>query len=165
MASDEGGTGSDLLTARERAFVEQFLLTANGARAAEAAGYAPKSAKVRATRLMNRPRVMAAIYEIDPVAGTVRLSPDAPPRAMRAIASIKHRVTAGAKGNVHEIEVRLWDKPSMLRLAGRHVGIAGFVDRLELTGKHGNAIELERRVTEVSDDELKARVAELIAKL
>jgi hypothetical protein len=53
----------------------------------------------------------------------------------------------------------------MLRLAGRHMGIAGFVDRLELTGKNGSAIELDRRVDEMTDDELKARVVELIAKL
>jgi phage terminase small subunit len=198
MAKKPGSTESDELSPRERAFVEQYLLAANGAKAAEAAGYARKSAKVRATtRLLRRPRVVAAIkraqdsraervridaervlaeleelafsniadYEIDPVAGTVCLRPGAPPKAMRAVASIKHRVTRGAKGYVHEIEVRLWDKPSMLRLAGRHVGVAGFVERLELTGKDGNAIELRRRIDQMSDEELKARVAELIAKL
>jgi hypothetical protein len=37
--------------------------------------------------------------------------------------------------------------------------------RLELTGKDGNAIELQRRIDQMSDEELKARVAELIAKL
>jgi len=187
----------DPLTARERAFIEHYLLTANGAKAAEAAGYARKSAKVRARRLLRRPRVVAAIkraqdaraervridadrvlaeleqlafsniahYVIDPIAGTVRLHSGAPPDAMRAVASIKHRVTPSAKGNVHEIEVRLWEKTSMLRLAGRHVGVAGFVERLELTGKDGNAIALQRQIDQMSDEELKARVAELIAKL
>jgi len=103
-------------------------------------------------------------YEIDPNAGTVRLRPDAPPRAMRAIASITHRVIpAGPNGKIYEIEIRLWDKPSMLRLAGRHVGVKGFVHRLELTGENGSAIERQHRVDEMSDDELKARVAELMA--
>jgi hypothetical protein len=115
MAKTHGCTESDELSPRERAFVEQYLLSANGAKAANAAGYARKSAKVRARRLLRRPR--------------------------------------------------LWDKPGMLRLAGRHVGVAGFVERLELTGKDGNAIELQRRVDAMTDDELKARVAELIAKL
>jgi len=36
-------------------------MTGNGAKAAEAAGYSSKSAKVRAVRLMNRPRVAAAV--------------------------------------------------------------------------------------------------------
>jgi hypothetical protein len=45
---------------------------------------------------------------------------------------------SSATGNVQEIEVRLWDKPSMFRLAGRHVGTGGFVGRLELTGKNGD---------------------------
>ena len=197
MAKTQGSTESDELNPRECVFVEQYLLTANGAKAAEAAGYARKSAKVRARRLLRRPRVIAAIkraqnaraarvridadrvlaelealafsniadYAIDPIAGTVGVRPGASPEAMRAVASIRHRVTPGAQGNVHEIEVRLWDKPSMLRLAGRHVGVAGFVERLELTGKDGNAIELQRRIDQMSDEELKARVAELIAKL
>jgi Terminase small subunit len=124
MANEEGRTDSDVLTARERAFVEAYLLTANGAKAAQAAGYSSRSAKVRAVRLLNRRRVAAAIshalqaraervgidadrvlaeleelafsnldhYEIDAIAGTVRVKPDAPQRAMRAIASIRHRI-------------------------------------------------------------------------
>jgi hypothetical protein len=106
-----------------------------------------------------------AHYEIDPIAGTVRLRPNAPPLAVRALASIKHRVTAGANGNVHQIEVFLWDKPSMLRLAGKPVGVAEFVDRLELTGQNGNAIDLHHRIDGMTDEEVKTRVAELIAKL
>jgi hypothetical protein len=44
----------------------------------------------------------------------------------------------------------------MLRLAGRHVGVAGFSDRLEVTGDNGNAIEIERRINEMFDDQMKA---------
>jgi hypothetical protein len=76
--------------------------------------------------------------------------------AMRAIASIKRRVTSTPNGRVHELEVRLWNKPSMLRPAGRRVGVAGFVARLELTGKNGTAIELQHRIEQMTDDELKA---------
>jgi phage terminase small subunit len=186
------------LTARERAFVGQYLLTANGAKAAKAAGYSAKSAKVTASRLFAKANVAGAIgraqasraehlsitqdhvlqeleelafsdishYRIDPVAGTVELMEGAPRRAMRAIASIKHRVIrVGKNGVIHEIEFRLWDKPSMLRLAGRHIGVAGFTNRLEITGKNGQSIEFEQRVNEMSDEALKARVTELMAKL
>jgi len=186
------------LTARERAFVEQYLLTPNGAKAAKAAGYSAKSAKVTASRLLAKANVAGAIgraqarraehlsithdhvlqeleelafsdishYRIDPVAGTVELMPGAPRRAMRAIACIKHRVMGGGKnGLVHELEVRLWDKPSMLRLAGRHIGVLGFTARLEITGKNSRPIELEQRVNQMSDEALKAHAAELMAKL
>jgi Terminase small subunit len=66
MANEQHRTKADVpadmpLTARERAFVEEYLLTANGAKAAQAAGYSSKSAKVRAARLMRRPRVIAAL--------------------------------------------------------------------------------------------------------
>jgi terminase small subunit-like protein len=40
---------------------QMLLRIGNGAKAAEAAGYAGKSAKVRARRLLRRPRVIAAI--------------------------------------------------------------------------------------------------------
>jgi hypothetical protein len=53
----------------------------------------------------------------------------------------------------------------MLKLAGRHLGIAGFVPRLELIGHHGNAIEIQRRTNDMSDEQLKARAIALIAKL
>jgi len=84
---------------------------------------------------------------------------------MAAIASIKQRVIRSGESLIHEIEVRLWDKVQPLTIAGRHVGVEGFGNRVELTGKNGNAIELHRRVHDMTDDELKTRVAELIAKL
>jgi phage terminase small subunit len=65
--------------------------------------------------------------------GNVILAPNAPPRALRAVASIKRQMqeTPGIvdKDGVvqilrgYEVEIKLWDKPSMLKLAGNHVGI------------------------------------------
>jgi Terminase small subunit len=75
-AKKEGRSGSDVLTARERAFVEQYLLTANGSKSAEAAGYAGKSAKVRIRRLRRRPRVIATVKRAQD-ARTERLGIDA----------------------------------------------------------------------------------------
>ena len=74
-------------------------------------------------------------------------------------------IRGGKNGTIHQIEVRLWDKPTMLRLAGRHIGVRGFTDRLEITGRNGKPIALERRVDEMSDEALRTRVAELMAKL
>ena len=59
--------------------------------------------------------------------GDVTLSPTAPPRAMRAVQSIKRRITEVGEGKdlvrTIDVEIKLWDKTSMLKLAARHVGI------------------------------------------
>lgn len=57
--------------------------------------------------------------------GNVTLAEGAPPAAMRAVSSIKRKVHYDGKGNVigRDCELRLWDKPGPLKLAGRHVGL------------------------------------------
>ena len=62
-------------------------------------------------------------YEIDDD-GKVKVTAEAPKGAIRAVSSIKRRVTTDAEGNVtREVEMRLWDKPGPLKTAGRHVGL------------------------------------------
>lgn len=63
-------------------------------------------------------------------AGNVDLAAGAPNGAMRAISAIKRRVTTDSEGGVtRETEVRLWNKPEPLKLAGKHVGL--FIDKNE----------------------------------
>jgi hypothetical protein len=97
-------------------------------------------------------------------AGHVTLSKDAPAHAMCAVSKVKRRVSHKAFGanevDETEVEIALWDKPSMLKLAGRHVGL--FPDRLELTGKDGHA--LMPPVHTLSDEELKARLLAALEK-
>lgn len=90
-------------------------------------------------------------YAVD-ATGNLTLSADAPEGAHRAIASVKHRVKTDDGGGVtREVELRIWDKPGMLKLAGRHVGL--FPDRMELTGKDGQPLESNAaRVTFVLPD-------------
>ncbi len=65
-------------------------------------------------------------YEMDPVLGTLTITPDAPKGARRAISSIKRRTRIESDGTrVHEMEIKLWDKPGPLKLAGQHVGLFG----------------------------------------
>lgn len=75
--------------------------------------------------------------------GEVTLAAGAPVGAMRAIQSIKRRITtrgSGASQEVtREVEIRLWNKPEPLKLAGQHVGL--FRERIEHTGKDGKPIE------------------------
>lgn len=80
--------------------------------------------------------------------GTVTLSPDAPANAMRALQSIKRTHRVSGRGHSREerwtVEVKLWDKPGPLKLAGQHVGL--FVERHEHTGKNGKPIEVVKKV-------------------
>lgn len=77
-------------------------------------------------------------YTVDDL-GDVTLAPTAPPGAMRAVQSVKRRITTRGLGTereiTREVEIKLWDKPGPLKLAGQHVGL--FADRRELTGKDG----------------------------
>jgi len=66
-------------------------------------------------------------YVLDVHTGTVKLAKDAPASAMRALQSIKRKTRTYGKGKsltvMREVEIRLWDKPGPLKLAGQHVGI------------------------------------------
>ena len=50
-----------MLTAKERRFITEYRLDGDGANAARRAGYAPKSAKVTASRLLEKPEIAAPI--------------------------------------------------------------------------------------------------------
>lgn len=54
------------LTRRQREFVRQYLVDLNGAAAAKRAGYAEKSARQHAHRLLTNDDVLAAIDEVRP---------------------------------------------------------------------------------------------------
>ncbi len=70
-------------------------------------------------------------------AGDVDVAPGIPKAALRAIQSIEREEWSDGEGGGHTVKVKLkfWDKPGMLKLAGRHVGL--FPDRVEVTGKDG----------------------------
>jgi len=93
--------------------------------------------------------------------GQVRLAEGAPDGAMGAIQSIKRRTTVRTEGRgedahvvkTYDVELRLWDKPTPLKLMGRHVGL--FPDRMEHTGKGGGPIETVSRVERVVVDPAK----------
>lgn len=76
--------------------------------------------------------------------GDVELTAAAPAGAMRALQSIKRRITITGIGDAArtttEVEIKLWDKPGPLKLAGRHVGVKGFHDRVEVTDPDGKPV-------------------------
>jgi len=81
-------------------------------------------------------------YDVDDH-GNVTPKDNAPAGAIRAIASIKRKIFRDNQGNVTtDIELRLWDKPGPLKLAGQHVGLFTEKREVELTGKDGGPLEV-----------------------
>lgn len=105
-------------------------------------------------------------YMQNPQTGILEAAPGAPANAMAAVSSVKYktRTMGGADGEPvvleREVEFRLWDKPGTLKLAGRHVNVAGFYDKVEVSGPDGGPIPFENLTTA----ERVARLGELIAK-
>lgn len=77
--------------------------------------------------------------------GDVTLADGAPEGAMRALSSIKRRITTKSVGEtrevMREVEIKLWDKPGPLKLAGQHVGL--FVE----LGDKGRPVHTTTKVT------------------
>lgn len=66
-------------------------------------------------------------YEVNDL-GKIVLTEDAPKGAQRAISSLKRKVFTDKDGGKSvEVELRLWNKPEPLKLAGKHVGL--FADK------------------------------------
>jgi len=88
--------------------------------------------------------------------GFVALAEGAPTGAMAAVQSIKRRTTSRtdkATGDVTTdvvVEIKLWDKPTPLKLMGKHVGL--FPERMEHTGPGGGPIETVSKVERVIID-------------
>ncbi len=82
--------------------------------------------------------------------GDVALSATAPVGAMRALQSIKRRIITHGTGEnrdvTREVEIRLWDKPGPLKIAGQHVGL--FKEKLELAGKDGMPVAFTLKLTD-----------------
>lgn len=91
--------------------------------------------------------------------GDVALAKEAPVGAMRALQSIKRRITTRGSGETaevtREVELRLWDKVAPLKLAGQHVGL--FVEKREVSGKITTINETS--LNRLTDDDLRALAA------
>ena len=127
-AKTAGSIGSENLTKPEIAAAIAEALDARSARTGITQNRVLQELEALAFSSVDHYRVSAA--------GEVALAPGAPPNAMQAVQSIKRRVTTRGTDarleTVHEVEIRLWDKPGPLKLAGQHVGL--FTDKVEHTG-------------------------------
>lgn len=127
-------------SARTAKAIASRLLTYVNVAAAVTAGREKATARtgLNRERILREVEIMAHSCVTDYVIddnGKVDLAEGAHPDAMRAIKSIKRkrREWSDGSGEGHtvetEVELTFWDKPGMVKLAGRHKAIEGFSDR------------------------------------
>lgn len=82
--------------------------------------------------------------------GNLKPTPEAPEGAMRAIASFKKKIRHAKDGSItYEVEFRLWDKPGSLKLMGKHAGVKACFERVEVTGKDGEPMQVITQIKRI----------------
>lgn len=140
------------LTAKQKKFVEEYLIDLNATQAAIRAGYSPNTAQEQSSRLLsnvmvkneidkaiaersrrtgiNQDRVLRELAKIAFVnPGDVinfdeaTVKGDAKEEDLAAIASVKIKNIPTEDGEITEREIKLCDKLKALDLLGKHLGI------------------------------------------
>lgn len=123
------------LTLRQRRFCEEYKIDFNGTAAAIRAGYATQYADRQASQLLKNKGVSTFIEHLVESQAAKIASVDADYIIQGIVAIINDDNRAGDKLRGYEL---------LARLKGL------FIDKQEITGKDGGAIEVERRVEEES---------------
>lgn len=127
------------LTPRQRAFAKEYVVDFNGAAAAVRAGYATQYADRQAHQLMKHKGVAAYIDHLTQSQAASIMSVDA------------DYIVQGIVAIIAKAEGKDGDKLRGYELLARLKGL--FIDKQEITGKDGGAIEVEqRRVDEESEN-------------
>jgi phage terminase small subunit len=174
------------LTPKQARFVEEYLTDLNATQAAIRAGYSEKTAPVIASQNLKKVNVQAAIQaaqlklsektgitqervlnELSKIAfadqrrvmkwgagGVTLLESKDLSDDDAAIVSEVSETTTATGGS---LKLKTHDKVGALKLLGEHLGL--FKQRMELTGKDGEPIEVSRKMREMTDDELFAIAA------
>ena len=155
------------LTPKQAIFVAEYLIDFNGTRAALAAGYSPKSAKHSANANMERPEIQAAIQaQMDLRQKRTLITADKVLTDIEAIKqdamSIEYDEEKDGDGNVVARKSKgMRNHTAALKAAelqGKHLVL--FSDKVQHTGPDGGPVQVQ-----MSDEQVKARIAELEAKM
>lgn len=153
------------LTNKQRKFINEYLKTFNATEAAIKAGYSERSARAIGSENLTKPDIwkeieaalkesaMSAEEVLMRLADTARsdigdfsdikTAEDLANHPLsRLVKKFKRRVTYDSDGNPQEdIEIELYDSQSALTQIGKYWSL--FVDRVEHTGKDGQAISIK----------------------
>lgn len=150
------------LTAKQKRFIEEYLIDLNATQAAIRAGYSPDTAYSIGSENLKKPEIRARVDKamaerskrtginaervIIELARIGLLNPDnvvkfrsatvkqeATEDDLAAIASVKVKTIPTEDGDIIEREVRFHDKIKALELVGKHLGM--FRDKVEISGE------------------------------
>jgi hypothetical protein len=131
------------LTPRQRQFCKEYVIDFNGSAAAVRAGYATQYSDRQAHQLLKHKGVIAYIENLTTSQAAKIMSVDA------------DYIVQGIVNIIQKAEGRDGDKLRGFELLARLKGL--FIDKTEITGRDGEAIQLEqRRVDEEADSFLNA---------
>ena len=125
------GNPDKRLTGKQKKFVEEYLIDLNGRQAAIRAGYSENGSEKTAYELLRKPHIDKALRERQEKA--IKKSHVTPEWVLGKIAKT---ITAAELEGKHNEVLRGCE------LLGRHYSL--FVDRTEVTGKDGEAIQYEK---------------------
>lgn len=175
------------LTAKQKRFIEEYLVDLNATQAAIRSGYSAKCAKFRAHDNMNEPRIAEAIRvalaertertKIDADWVLTRLSAEADADLADLydekgkMKPIKQWPLIWRKGLIvglssrtfkgkTTLKAKISERLKRIELIGRHINVGAFVDKHEHTGKGGVPLVPET----ATDTEIARRVAYLLAQ-
>lgn len=163
------------LTAKQKRFIEEYLIDLNATQAAIRAGYSPNTAKDIGCENLAKPNIKSEIdkaiaersrrtginqdrvlRELAKIAfvnpsdvinlNQATVKSNAKEDDLAVIAGVKVKEIPGEYGTATEREVKLYDKIRALDLLGKHLGM--FKDRIEVNGDMGVKI-----VDDIPDDE------------
>lgn len=147
------------LTAKQRRFIDEYLIDLNATQAAIRAGYSPDTAYSIGSENLKKPEIRARIDKaiaerskrtginaervVIELARIGLINPgklinfdeatvraDAAEDDLAAVQSVKVKIIPTEEGNIVEREVRLYDKNRALELLGKHLGM--FKDKVDL---------------------------------
>lgn len=133
------------MLAKHKRFVQEYLIDLNATKAAERAGYSPKSAHVTACRLLKDAKVAAAIEQA--TAKRVERTQITQDYVLSTIQDTVERCRMGGDG---------FEPPSVLKgceLLGKHLKM--FTDKVEVSGS----------LAAVADDELDRRLDQTLVQI
>ncbi len=148
------------MTAKQKRFVDEYLIDLNATQAAIRAGYSPNCAQQIGTENLSKPVIRACIdkaiaehskrtgvnadrvvqelakiafLQADTLIDTqnATVRDDASEEDRACIASVKVKHTIGENVDTEEREIRLYDKLKALELLGKHLGM--FSDKVNFT--------------------------------
>ena len=150
------------LTAKQKRFIEEYLIDLNATQAAIRAGYSPDTAYSIGSENLKKPEIRArvdkamaerskrtginaerVVIELARIGlvnprklinlNAATIKEDATEDDLAAVSSVKVKTIPTEDGDIVEREVRLYDKNKALELLGRHLGM--FKDKVQVSGE------------------------------